>query len=105
MQYRLIVFFLTVASVSDDEWNLLYVAITRAKRTLYVTKTVSNILTLTGVSYYCLFSFLSKELSRCHNVSINSVHFLYVAGVLPEVRVDQQAAKYRPVTRLLNCRM
>ncbi|XP_043092103.1 F-box DNA helicase 1 isoform X2 [Puntigrus tetrazona] len=36
------------ANVPDDEWNLLYVAITRAKRALYITKTISNILTFTG---------------------------------------------------------
>lgn len=38
----------STASVPDDEWNLLYVAITRAKKTLYITKTISNILTFTG---------------------------------------------------------
>uniref|UniRef100_A0A673MZN2 F-box DNA helicase 1 n=1 Tax=Sinocyclocheilus rhinocerous TaxID=307959 RepID=A0A673MZN2_9TELE len=36
------------ANVPDDEWNLLYVATTRAKRALYITKTISNILTFTG---------------------------------------------------------
>ncbi|XP_016302947.1 F-box DNA helicase 1-like isoform X2 [Sinocyclocheilus anshuiensis] len=36
------------ANIPDDEWNLLYVAITRAKRALYITKTISNILTFTG---------------------------------------------------------
>ncbi|XP_065103943.1 F-box DNA helicase 1 isoform X3 [Paramisgurnus dabryanus] len=38
----------STANVPDDEWNLLYVAVTRAKRALYITKTISNILTFTG---------------------------------------------------------
>ncbi|XP_030631099.1 F-box DNA helicase 1 [Chanos chanos] len=37
-----------VRNVPDDEWNLLYVAVTRARRTLYITKTISNLLTLGG---------------------------------------------------------
>ncbi|XP_059366881.1 F-box DNA helicase 1-like isoform X1 [Carassius carassius] len=48
------------ANVPDDEWNLLYVAITRAKRALYITKTISNILTFTGE--YFLRSRLTRTL-------------------------------------------
>uniref|UniRef100_A0A4W4GNF0 F-box DNA helicase 1 n=1 Tax=Electrophorus electricus TaxID=8005 RepID=A0A4W4GNF0_ELEEL len=33
---------------SADEWNLLYVAVTRAKRVLYITRSISKILTLAG---------------------------------------------------------
>eukprot|EP00079_Xenopus_tropicalis_P023250 XP_012815499.1 PREDICTED: F-box DNA helicase 1 isoform X2 [Xenopus tropicalis] len=32
----------------EDEWNLLYVAITRAKKNLIMTKSIENIMTLTG---------------------------------------------------------
>ncbi|XP_049422659.1 F-box DNA helicase 1 [Epinephelus fuscoguttatus] len=34
--------------VSDDEWNLLYVAVTRARTSLIITKTVRRILTVAG---------------------------------------------------------
>lgn len=37
-------------SVPDDEWNLLYVAVTRAKKCLVMTKSIENLLTLAGVS-------------------------------------------------------
>lgn len=37
-----------VESFSEDEWNLLYVAVTRAKRRLIMTKSLENILTLAG---------------------------------------------------------
>ncbi|KAF1372544.1 hypothetical protein PFLUV_G00266600 [Perca fluviatilis] len=36
------------ADIADDEWNLLYVAVTRAKTSLIVTKTVRRILTVAG---------------------------------------------------------
>lgn len=47
----LINFFLLLAleSFSEDEWNLLYVAVTRAKKRLIMTKSLENILTLAGV--------------------------------------------------------
>ncbi|KAL0962840.1 hypothetical protein UPYG_G00346190 [Umbra pygmaea] len=35
-------------NIVEDEWNLLYVAVTRAKRSLVITKNISNILTLAG---------------------------------------------------------
>uniref|UniRef100_A0A4W5KQX1 UvrD-like helicase C-terminal domain-containing protein n=1 Tax=Hucho hucho TaxID=62062 RepID=A0A4W5KQX1_9TELE len=35
--------------IPDDEWNLLYVAVTRAKSSLVITKNITNILTLAGV--------------------------------------------------------
>ncbi|XP_042167423.1 F-box DNA helicase 1-like [Oncorhynchus tshawytscha] len=35
--------------VPDDLWNLLYVAVTRAKSSLVITKNITNILTLAGV--------------------------------------------------------
>ncbi|XP_057589911.1 F-box DNA helicase 1 isoform X3 [Hippopotamus amphibius kiboko] len=38
-----------VESFSEDEWNLLYVAVTRAKKRLIMTKSLENILTLAGV--------------------------------------------------------
>ncbi|XP_010899604.2 F-box DNA helicase 1 isoform X2 [Esox lucius] len=34
--------------IPEDEWNLLYVAVTRAKSSLVITKNISNILTLAG---------------------------------------------------------
>ncbi|XP_035569059.1 F-box DNA helicase 1 isoform X2 [Canis lupus baileyi] len=37
-----------VESFSEDEWNLLYVAVTRAKKRLIMTKSLENILTLAG---------------------------------------------------------
>ncbi|XP_032329834.1 F-box DNA helicase 1 isoform X1 [Camelus ferus] len=37
-----------VESFSEDEWNLLYVAVTRARRRLIMTKSLENILTLAG---------------------------------------------------------
>lgn len=63
---RLNLYSLAAANVPDDEWNLLYVAITRAKRTLYITKTISNILTFTGVSS-CCFIFILIFISRDHD--------------------------------------
>uniref|UniRef100_A0A9J7XVV4 F-box DNA helicase 1 n=1 Tax=Cyprinus carpio carpio TaxID=630221 RepID=A0A9J7XVV4_CYPCA len=48
---------------ADDEWNLLYVAITRAKRALYITKTISNILTFTG-EYFLRSGLTSTLLSK-----------------------------------------
>uniref|UniRef100_A0A8C7F4B4 F-box DNA helicase 1 n=1 Tax=Oncorhynchus kisutch TaxID=8019 RepID=A0A8C7F4B4_ONCKI len=36
------------SDVPDDEWNLLYVAVTRAKSSLVITKNITNILTLAG---------------------------------------------------------
>uniref|UniRef100_A0A673U3P5 F-box DNA helicase 1 n=1 Tax=Suricata suricatta TaxID=37032 RepID=A0A673U3P5_SURSU len=39
-----------VESFSEDEWNLLYVAVTRAKKRLIMTKSLENILTLAGTS-------------------------------------------------------
>ncbi|KAM9335003.1 F-box DNA helicase 1 [Symphorus nematophorus] len=35
-------------STSDDEWNLLYVAVTRAKTSLIITETIRRILTMAG---------------------------------------------------------
>ncbi|XP_036099518.1 F-box DNA helicase 1 isoform X7 [Molossus molossus] len=37
-----------VESFSEDEWNLLYVAVTRAKKRLIITRSLENILTLAG---------------------------------------------------------
>ncbi|XP_016299536.1 F-box DNA helicase 1-like isoform X1 [Sinocyclocheilus anshuiensis] len=51
------------ANVPDDEWNLLYVAITRAKRSLYITRTISNILTFTG-EYFLRSELTSTLLSK-----------------------------------------
>ncbi|XP_035504446.1 F-box DNA helicase 1 isoform X2 [Scophthalmus maximus] len=44
--------------IPDDEWNLLYVAVTRAKTTLIITKSVCHILTVSG-EY-----FLKSEMPR-----------------------------------------
>ncbi|XP_066448213.1 F-box DNA helicase 1 isoform X2 [Eleutherodactylus coqui] len=38
----------SIAAALEDEWNLLYVAVTRAKKHLTITKSVENILTLAG---------------------------------------------------------
>lgn len=48
--FELLCFFsLCLESFSEDEWNLLYVAVTRAKKRLIMTKSLENILTLAGV--------------------------------------------------------
>ncbi|OCT89245.1 hypothetical protein XELAEV_18017864mg [Xenopus laevis] len=39
---------ITNCASGEDEWNLLYVAITRAKKNLIMTKSIENIMTLTG---------------------------------------------------------
>ncbi|CAN2389609.1 18, partial [Pristimantis euphronides] len=39
---------LTFAGLAEDEWNLLYVAVTRAKKHFTMTKSIENILTLAG---------------------------------------------------------
>lgn len=37
-----------LAMLAEDEWNLIYVAVTRAKKHLTITKSIENILTLAG---------------------------------------------------------
>lgn len=37
--------------IPDDEWNLLYVAVTRAKTSLIVTKNIRRIITAAGVGH------------------------------------------------------
>ncbi|MGH0131007.1 UNVERIFIED_CONTAM: hypothetical protein FKN15_008691 [Acipenser sinensis] len=65
-----------IGSVPDDEWNLLYVAVTRAKKCLVMTKSIENLLTLAGE--YFLRSELTSNLftegqlprctvRECHN--------------------------------------
>ncbi|MGH0131008.1 UNVERIFIED_CONTAM: hypothetical protein FKN15_008692 [Acipenser sinensis] len=67
-----------IGSVPDDEWNLLYVAVTRAKKCLVMTKSIENLLTLAGE--YFLRSELTSNLftegqlprctvRECHNTS------------------------------------
>ncbi|KAM8982099.1 F-box DNA helicase 1 isoform X1 [Sarcophilus harrisii] len=41
-----------IESFPDEEWNLLYVAVTRAKKCLIMTKSLENILTLAGEYYF-----------------------------------------------------
>lgn len=50
----------TFDEVPDDEWNLLYVAVTRAKTSLIITKNIRRILTMAGE--YFLRSELSSSL-------------------------------------------
>lgn len=38
------------SSVEDDDWNLIYMAVTRAQRTVFMTRTITNILARAGVS-------------------------------------------------------
>ncbi|KAJ8245470.1 hypothetical protein GJAV_G00271090 [Gymnothorax javanicus] len=63
-------------NVPEDEWNLLYVAVTRAKKKLVITKTIQNILTM--AKEYFLRPVLTSSLLRegrppgcsieeCHN--------------------------------------
>ncbi|XP_019947758.2 F-box DNA helicase 1 isoform X1 [Paralichthys olivaceus] len=40
------------SNIPDDEWNLLYVAVTRAKTTLIITKSVYHILTVAGEYFF-----------------------------------------------------
>ncbi|XP_053261047.1 F-box DNA helicase 1 isoform X2 [Podarcis raffonei] len=63
-------------ATSEDEWNLLYVAVTRAKRCLIVPKLLTQILTLAGEHFFepVLTSEVCKEAEircsgqGCHNV-------------------------------------
>ena len=51
-QASVLIFFfslLSSESFSEDEWNLLYVAVTRARKRLIMTRSLENILTLAGV--------------------------------------------------------
>ncbi|XP_053544195.1 F-box DNA helicase 1 isoform X2 [Ictalurus punctatus] len=52
-----------IRQADADEWNLLYVAVTRAKRALYITKSVSNILTLAG-EYFLRFELTCALLNK-----------------------------------------
>ena len=48
--------------VEDDDWNLLYMAVTRAKRTLFMSTTITDILARAGVSlsiHLCYFAFIN----------------------------------------------
>ncbi|XP_038597076.1 F-box DNA helicase 1 [Tachyglossus aculeatus] len=64
-----------IGNFPDDEWNLLYVAVTRAKKRLIMTKTIENILTLAGE--YFLQAELTSDIlkaggapccvEQCHN--------------------------------------
>ncbi|XP_074832215.1 F-box DNA helicase 1 isoform X2 [Carettochelys insculpta] len=80
---------------SEDEWNLLYVAATRAKKHLLMTKSLENLLTLAGE--YFLRPELSSEalkegaircsVSGCHNavpadsiLTMKKVPFAYSNG-------------------------
>ncbi|XP_051976792.1 F-box DNA helicase 1-like [Xyrauchen texanus] len=54
---------LSKGNVPGDEWNLLYVAVTRARRALYITKTIKNILTFTG-EYFLRSELTSTLLSK-----------------------------------------
>uniref|UniRef100_A0A3B4GBP1 F-box DNA helicase 1 n=1 Tax=Pundamilia nyererei TaxID=303518 RepID=A0A3B4GBP1_9CICH len=48
------------AKIPDDEWNLLYVAVTRAKTTLIITENIRRIITMAGVrNSHCASHFLS----------------------------------------------
>lgn len=40
------------AKIPDDEWNLLYVAVTRAKTTLIITKNIRRIITMAGEYFF-----------------------------------------------------
>lgn len=47
--------YLRESNVEDDDWNLICMAVTRAQRTLFMTKTITNILARAGVSaLFCL---------------------------------------------------
>lgn len=37
--------------IPDDEWNLLYVAVTRARNSLIITKNIRHIITAAGVRH------------------------------------------------------
>lgn len=59
------------AKIPDDEWNLLYVAVTRAKTTLIITKNIRRIITMAGVrNSHCASHFLSY----CCAVSVTPSH-------------------------------
>lgn len=53
----------SIDNVPDDEWNLIYVAITRAKKTLYISKTITNLITFTG-EYFLRSEQTSSLLSK-----------------------------------------
>ncbi|XP_073336355.1 F-box DNA helicase 1 [Pagrus major] len=50
------------SNIPDDEWNLLYVAVTRAKTTLIITKNIRRILTMAGE--YFLKSVMPSTLQK-----------------------------------------
>ncbi|KAM4036721.1 F-box DNA helicase 1 isoform 2-T2 [Anomaloglossus baeobatrachus] len=51
-----------ISTVPDDEWNLLYVAVTRAKKHLTISKSIETILTLAGE--YSLKAELSSQMLK-----------------------------------------
>uniref|UniRef100_A0AAY4DMD5 F-box domain-containing protein n=1 Tax=Denticeps clupeoides TaxID=299321 RepID=A0AAY4DMD5_9TELE len=51
--------------IRDDEWNLLYVGVTRAKRNLIITKSIRNILTLAG-EYFLRSELTSALLEKAY---------------------------------------
>ncbi|KAI4874006.1 hypothetical protein NFI96_027836, partial [Prochilodus magdalenae] len=60
-----------IRNVEADEWNLLYVAVTRAKRALFITKSICNILTLAG-EYFLRFELSSTILNKEESVKCST---------------------------------
>lgn len=74
-----------VGDVPTDEWNLLYVAVTRAKTTLVISEVIKHILTLDGE--YFLKSYMPSDLIKdntplsctirdCHNIITSHSAFI-----------------------------
>lgn len=69
--------------IPPDEWNLLYVAVTRAKTTLIITSSVRRILTWAGVrwrhtgtfEFHTLITSLTSHFKMSHNI-LSPVLFL-----------------------------
>uniref|UniRef100_A0A3B4BUM4 DNA 3'-5' helicase n=1 Tax=Pygocentrus nattereri TaxID=42514 RepID=A0A3B4BUM4_PYGNA len=71
--------------VQEDEWNLLYIAVTRAKRKLFLNKTIISILEMKGVrqeSTYLLIFLSQTDLVPLHKDDSSSAAAQFVLVIL-----------------------
>lgn len=75
---------LIAAKIPDDEWNLLYVAVTRAMSSLVITKNILRILTVAGVRYdHTAHSLLSLSAHSPHKVAQSVQTSTFTSPFLP----------------------
>lgn len=72
--------------IAPDEWNLLYVAATRARTTLLISNSVRRLLTLAGVRRGELFRANSALESHLHRASFWKMPFLIQCFLLESPR-------------------